>query len=758
MYEKTRGGIILGSGICWVIYCICMMTGQYFAADIFSPLCALLSAVCIALTATYNAKFRWTILFMALGPIFWFIGDMIYFFNDIGIVSDANVVAFSSPVYRMTSYAYVIGILSFGFIQYTRKDSMRLIANALLFSVSTFIISVSIFEMINHRPMSFAHLAPQYFQGILVAMFIIVFFLVMVANRAKREFSFYGLMVLLSLLLYGVLDIYYMMVEATGGEAESPMIDALFLLSIVLLGLAYAPSSMEKLIEKSEKEEMKRDGRIGVVMAIVALIIGTFFFAIGQMHLSRFFVMLITALAYFLLSKTIEVSELNEQLVAQKEQELEEANEKLANVSVLDIQTGLKNRRAWDRYTEDYLVRNRGKRMILYSIDINFFKLINNTYGNKGGDLVLIEIGRRLRGIENATINAFRIDGNQFLVACEDEMNDVDAAKFADYILDILDRSFEINGKILRVTFSIGAAIYPDNTSEFENLMNCVESVRSTHSPNASTSTCAFFDSKIMPKIQREQIIKSKLQDLDYDEKLELHYQPQVLTETGQLIGMEALLRWKDEDIGDVSPAEFIPIAEKMGIMPALGEWIIREAALQIQQWNTTYGNSYVMGINISPIQFQDVYFTDTLFSILRALEIPAEWIDVELTESVALNSIVNSSDIIIELKEKGLSVSVDDFGTGYETFANMIYFNFDRVKIAKELIDNIVISYNAEVIVGAIINMAKGMSLNVIAEGVEDEMQLDILKKLGCEQIQGYHFGKPISASEFEETWLKNK
>ena len=220
---------------------------------------------------------------------------------------------------------------------------------------------------------------------------------------------------------------------------------------------------------------------------------------------------------------------------------------------------------------------------------------------------------------------------------------------------------------------------------------------------------------------------------------------------------MEALLRWKDEDLGYIPPSEFIPIAEKMGIMPAMGEWIVHHAFMQIIEWNQKFNRDLKMSINISPKQLQEEYFTETFFRIMKEMDVNPAWIDVEVTESIALNNIVLNTSIISNLRETGLSVSVDDFGTGYAAFANMLTFKFDRIKLAKELIDSLTIHTNAKIIVGAIVNMAKGMHLITIAEGVEEKEQLDILKELDCDQIQGFYFGKPIPAKDFEEKWLKS-
>lgn len=756
MVKNARLNGVIVAGIMWVVYCICLLTGQYIIADILSPLCALFVFSSILSVAVINVRYRVPILFIAFGPLFWAFGDIVYLLNDFGFVADSEVVAISDPIYRVTSYAYVLGMIAFGFVQYSKKDMLRISVNTFLFSITTFIISIATFQMVTHEELTFAKLHPLSSLAILIAMFIIVFFLVVIASRAKRQISFYGLMVLSSFLLYGVLDIRYMMMDAVGLDASSLVVDALFLLSIVMLGFAYSTTSLYKLIYKTEKDTVSRSNAAGNVMAVVALIIGLLLCISGNMPVSRWFIMLIVAMAYFLMTKTIQLNDLNEMLIEQKENELSEVTEKLNNVSLLDIQTGLKNRRAWDRYGEDYVLNNSDRRLILYSIDANFFKLINNTYGAKVADKVLLEIGRRLLEIEDVGITTYRTDGDQFMVACEDVMGDVNAARFADYLMDVLDRPYEAEDKIIRVSFTIGAAIYPDDISEFDKLLSSVEIVRNSVTPRGNKSTCAFFDSNIVPKIQRNQVIESKLQDMDYDSILRLYYQPQISVETGEVIGMEALLRWEDPDYGYISPAEFVPIAESMGVMPSMGRWVAKEAFKQIVVWNEKYGGKYVIGINVSPAQLQEERFMTGFIGDMKELKVKPEWIDVELTEGIALNGIMNINDIIEKLKKEGVGVSVDDFGTGYAAFTNMINFHFNRLKIAKELIDQIVINNNARVIVSSIIDMAKGLNLDVIAEGVEEKSQVDLLKEMGCKQIQGFYYGKAIPAKDFEEQWLK--
>ncbi len=756
MYKTGRKITICIAFIGWILYCILLGSGQYFAADAIAPIVSLAVSICIAIVAFSIRKYRLCLIFIMLGPIFWMIADFTYLLCDLGFIAEHSIEAISEPIYRMTSYSYVVGLIIFAWIKFRKRYILRLAANAFLFAIATFILSISFFQMLTKMDITFANVHPTFVQDVFVAMFIVTFFLVILGNNDNEKVSFYGITLLISFMLYGVLDVRYSLYDAAGGNGGSLTVDVLYLLSIVLLGFAHSTDTVYHLFERPDRKDSNPNNRIGIIMALVILILGIMLCGMGHLPLSQFFILLITSMAYMLLTKTIQANELTQRLIVQKDEELNKVSEKLAKVSVLDMLTGLKNRRAWKRRIEDLKLQHSDSHLILYSLDIDYFKMINDTYGHEAADSILTEIGRRLSYIEDTNVTSYRMDGDQFAVLCIDEKGEVDPARFVDYLIDELDRPYEYDENIIHITFTIGAAIYPTNTKDIDKLMSCAESVRKSSRPNGNLSTCEFFDASIMPRLQRKNLIENRLQNLDYDANLELYYQPQVLAATGELIGMEALLRWNDQDLGFVSPAEFIPISENMGIMPALGQWIVEQAVYQITSWNQTFNKNLRMGINVSPAQLSEDFFTDSFFEIMDEMGVKPGWVDAEITEGIALNGTVNNADFISRLQEAGISLSVDDFGTGYASFANMINFKFNRIKIAKELVDDLTTKKTSKVIVGAIINMAKGMNLATIAEGVEDKAQLDILIDLGCDEIQGYYFGKPIPANEFEEKWLR--
>ena len=219
---------------------------------------------------------------------------------------------------------------------------------------------------------------------------------------------------------------------------------------------------------------------------------------------------------------------------------------------------------------------------------------------------------------------------------------------------------------------------------------------------------------------------------------------------------MEALIRWIHPQKGLISPSEFIPIAEETGTILNIGEWVIEKAFSQIKKWNQGNGLNLKMSINISPIQIENTEFVDWFRGKMQNEKINPDWIDLEITENCAMNSNISIVQIFDLLDEIGVSTSIDDFGTGYSSLSYIKKFKIDRLKIAKELIDNIDCDGNALLIVKAIIMMAKGLKLKTIAEGVEDISQLEILKYLGCDEIQGYIFGKPVPSDEFEKQHMK--
>ena len=274
----------------------------------------------------------------------------------------------------------------------------------------------------------------------------------------------------------------------------------------------------------------------------------------------------------------------------------------------------------------------------------------------------------------------------------------------------------------------------------------------------------ALYSDDIFRAIARRNHIEWLLHKVHFNRDFQLYYQPQFSTQNCRLVGMEALLRWRHPDEGFISPGEFIPIAEAIGMIPELSTWTFNAAMEQMAKWLKTFQEVFEetndkknirMGINVSALLFDCVDFLPALENACKSHSIAPEWFDLEITETGAMNASDHVEGIFAYLSKVGFTISIDDFGTGYSSLSYLKRFSVHSVKIAKELIDTVEYQHHDQLIIQAIIAISQGMSLKTIAEGVETEAQFELLKKLGCDEIQGYYLGKPCSAETFEAQYL---
>ncbi|MDD4843891.1 MAG: bifunctional diguanylate cyclase/phosphodiesterase [Anaerotignum sp.] len=459
-----------------------------------------------------------------------------------------------------------------------------------------------------------------------------------------------------------------------------------------------------------------------------------------------------------LLKTEKETNEYLEKLIADRTQELNLANRHLKEISNTDALTGLFNRRYFIHYLDSLISSERIKNFALLYIDTNRFKPINDSYGHEIGDKVLYTLGNRFSEYSSSSRTAFRIGGDEFAVIIENYTDKSEITFNANKIFEILQLPISIPPYSFTLTASIGISLYPSDAKEKNLLIRYADIAMYEVKSKSFQNSYLFFDKLLLEKSNKKYETEVLLQNADYDKEFVLYYQPQYNTDNKSLIGMEALIRWIHPQKGFIPPSDFIPIAEETGLIIQIGEWVVEKAFSQIKEWNQTYSMNLKMSINISPIQVKNTDFVDWLWKKMQHEKVNPEWIDLEITESVAMISNASIENIFDMLNDIGVSISIDDFGTGYSSLSYIRKYNIDRLKIAKELIDNIAHDENSLLIVQAIIMMAKGMKLKTISEGVEEDDQLEILKRLECDEIQGYIFGRPVPSDEFEKLHLNKK
>lgn len=428
------------------------------------------------------------------------------------------------------------------------------------------------------------------------------------------------------------------------------------------------------------------------------------------------------------------------------------AEEKVEWLTNFDSLTGLPKRILFkDRVEYAINIAYHTKALIaLLYVDLDHFKNINDSLGHDVGDALLLQVSKRMQSVLREEDMLSRNGGDEFIIVLPGIDTD-GAARIAEKLINIISQSFTIEQFEVGITPSIGIGLYPIDGSTFEALIGSADAAmyRAKHDGrNCYRFVTVEMQAHSSRKIELENSLKQALQR----NELEIYYQPQISMSTESLIGAEALLRWNHPTMGIVSPAEFIPIAEESGQIVIIGEWVLRNALGQLKRWTEEGMQPFVMAINLSAIQFRQPQLVSSIISILEELKVPVEYLELELTEGVTMENPLYAIELINELHSHGIQMSIDDFGTGYSSLNYLKQFRVDKLKIDQSFIRDIAENPEDMTLVNTIINMAHNLNMTTIAEGVETAEQLAILRKLGCDEIQGYYFSKPLPSIEFEQ------
>lgn len=376
-------------------------------------------------------------------------------------------------------------------------------------------------------------------------------------------------------------------------------------------------------------------------------------------------------------------------------------------------------------------------------VDLDNFKNVNDTLGHDYGDKILIAVGEKLNSTISGEDVVSRFGGDEFLILLHDMRNKDEIMEIANDIIEIFQKPFEVIDKKLYLTASIGIAIYPEDGVDANIVVKNADTAM-YKSKNTGKNKYVFYDKEMHSEIYRKISIEKGLRSAFLKNEFSVYYQPFIDVKTGAVVGSEALSRWKNEELGFVSPAEFIPVAEENRFISSLGAWVFRTACVQNKKW-LDKGYKCNVSINVSAAQLEQEDFVDIIAQILKDVNHPAEFIDVEITETAFMQNMDYNIDIMKKLANMGMRIALDDFGTGYSSLNYLKRLPINILKIDKSFIDDISLSSNDKSIVDGIIQLAHKMNLVVIAEGIEHKEQADILKAINCDIIQGYYYSKPV-------------
>ena len=438
--------------------------------------------------------------------------------------------------------------------------------------------------------------------------------------------------------------------------------------------------------------------------------------------------------------KTLEANEI----------ELKKSYSHIEQLAYHDGLTGLYNRVAFMKYAFEIFQNdgpNLGKHAIFF-IDLDNFKNVNDTLGHDYGDLLLQQISNSLSSMVDDTDILARTGGDEFLILKTTFTTKESLSKFASHLIDIANEPFNLNGEKAHISMSVGIAMFPKDGLTINELIKNAD-IAMYNAKTSGKNAYRFFNSYMEDDFNRKNDLADILSTVIEKNEVYLMYQPQVSVTTGKVTGYEALMRIESEIVGYIPPTEFIPIAEDSGVINQLGEWALYEAcSFNHSLMQSGFGDLKV-SVNVSTTQLQDDKFIDIIKSIPEKTGMDLKYLEIEITESVLMNSFEHNLELINDMKKLGVSIALDDFGTGYSSFNYLTQIPIDTLKIDKSFIDGICNNEKDKCIADSIINLAHKMNISVVAEGVEDKEQLTILQEQFCDTLQGYLFSKPLKSTK---------
>lgn len=457
------------------------------------------------------------------------------------------------------------------------------------------------------------------------------------------------------------------------------------------------------------------------------------------------------ALTEEIIASEEELRQQNDQL-SEYYQLIKKNDEKLNYLAYFDTLTELPNRKMiLDRL--ELLVNLSQKNISPFAvvfIDLDNFKKINDTVGHHLGDLLIISVASRLNNLVCKSDLFGRLGGDEFALIIQQNLKDEDILQYVENLRECLEESFNVERYEFYISASFGISIYPQDGSNPDELIKYAD-IAMYKAKETGKNGIYFFRKEMRDEILQKIDFEKKLVAALHNEEFFLVFQPQYIVDTNDLRGFEALVRWQSPDFGILGPMKFIPLAEEMRLIVQIGEWILRTACRMFKEMLDQYHLEAVISVNISSIQFDDPFFVKMVKNILKECGLQARYLELEITESILIQSLDQTIRILNELKEMGVRIALDDFGTGYSSLRYLQLLPIDTLKIDKSFVDNINHLDEKKQIIGSIISLVHQMDILVVAEGVESEVQLNYLVKENCDCIQGFLLGRPLNNIELQ-------
>lgn len=668
-----------------------------------------------------------------------------------------------TALYLLTNLFFMIAIIQFAWLNFRRWPAVQFVLN--LVTVSLILAGVvSYLYSENQFALDWEHWMAQIYLGIDTISLAI--FLAMVISTLPQQTDKGFWLIFTALLQFYAADFLFVVQVLNDQYVPNGLADWLYIASFLLLANGIRLSHHHAVIRQPEKIQSQISNAQSISLVIMILSLPILILVVRGIKVLELLYFTAILIIYLLASLSNQSRQLLENLlkertdhndslqrhVLERTRQLQDLNDELNHALCHDALTGLYSRNHFLALVDrEILKASPANPVYLAIVDIARFRMINDLYTQETGDQVLKEMAHRLQSFQNdGTTIIARLGGDEFALLCSCSPDrEIIRAKL-DQLLELFASPIEISPFRIQVGVHIGLAACPENATDRTHLLKCAKT--SVEQAKAKKiNSYSFYNQTTHLEIRRRNDVEMALRSADVEHEFTLHFQPQFSADGQKLVGMEALLRWHSPILGWVSPGEFISVAEEIGLILKLGQMAMEKAMRQITAWNTHYCLALKMGVNISPLQLENDDFLATVQDCLVQSGANPAWLVFEITEGLAMLAPETSSAILNELKLAGISIAIDDFGSGYSTYAYLKQYQVDYLKIDKNLIDAITTDARDADIIQGIIAMARALHIKTIAEGVEHQDQADLLIKLGCHKVQGYLYGRPMLALDFE-------
>jgi len=755
--------------IIFLVYFVALIYQNNIIGDFLSPILTFLSFLPVFL-AFYlkesNKLLRISGLFYSLCIFSWFVCDFFWGFYTLILKVDPENNLLITYGYSLTNLFLLVSLFFSGYLQVINWNKMQtFLDTVMVVACEMVIIWVFLFEQ-NTVRVEVLLSEPVSMLSIIIDLMIYAWTNVWFFSSRKIREPLFIKFSAAGGIAFVVTDVIYYYEYFYGTYEPNSLLDGGYILAFALMGISglmWLNSIKANEVTQLENQEA---GLIRFKRELLFLFVPLILILFKGIQAPSLLFLITIIMFYFIFTNYIQNSiyrdkllEKEKEYVSELEQRVEERTHEIIKVMNTDIITGLKNRRYLEEFLEKSIRKiDRDEKIYLLYIDQNKYKSVKSIYGKYVSEKLLEQVGKRIENIMEEKSGLATSYGEDVFVAVFKTLESYEEAlQIAHKLVSSCSDNYLIENHNLGVTVNIGISCYPHDSKSMEELIRNAD-MAMMQARKTGFNEIRKYDQQIGSYINKKDRIELKLKKVKYDEEFSLHFQPQVSCIDGSIYGVEALLRWYTKNGDYIPPIDFIPITEENGMVIPLGYWIMEQAAKQLSKWKKDYKTNIKMAINVSSKQLMENDFTDKLVRVLDCYKIPKENFEIEITENVQLENNIIIYEALNKLSSIGVSIAIDDFGTGYSSLYYLREFPFNRIKIAKELIDNVDNDIYSKSIVQMVIAGAKLNNIKVIAEGVEMKEQWECLKQMQCDEIQGYLFSKPLLPNELGKIWLSSK